>query len=221
VITDEALRRGYLAPAGLTPSATMYAALMLDVRRRARRGDEPRFTQLPEGLFGLAAWAEDDLLAPIERHNREVKAALLATVSALEPFAFEGLIAELLTRIGFEDVTRTRASDDAGIDVTATLVSAGVIRTRMAVQVKRWQHNVQAPTVQQLRGALGVHDQGLIITTSDFSAGARAEASKPDRTPVALINGVELTGLLVEQQLGIRRSSLDLLEVAELFVGAS
>jgi restriction system protein len=57
----------------------------------------------------------------------------------------------------------------------------------MAVQVKRWQHNVQAPTVQQLRGALGVHEQGLIVTTSDFSAGARAEAAKPDRTPVALM----------------------------------
>jgi hypothetical protein len=76
VITDEALSRGHLAPAGLTPSATMYAALMLDVRRRARRGDEPRFTQLPEGLFGLAAWAADDLLTRIERHNREVKATL-------------------------------------------------------------------------------------------------------------------------------------------------
>ena len=47
---------------------------------------------------------------------------------------------------------------------------------------KRWKANVQAPTVQQVRGALGAHDQGLIITTSDFSAGARAEARQGARS---------------------------------------
>ena len=41
----------------------------------------------------------------------------------------------------------------------------------MAVQVKRWKNNVQAPTVQQVRGALGAREQGLIIATSNFSSG--------------------------------------------------
>jgi restriction system protein len=36
---------------------------------------------------------------------------------------------------------------------------------------------VQAPVVQQVRGSLGAHEQGLIITTSDFSTGARSEAA--------------------------------------------
>jgi restriction system protein len=56
------------------------------------------------------------------------------------------------------------------------MVTGDVIRTRMAVQVKRWKANVQSPTFQQVRGSLGAHEQGLIITTSDFSKGARAEA---------------------------------------------
>src|SRR5689334_18211212 len=79
---------------------------------------------------------------------------------------------------------------------------------------KRWRSNVQAPTVQQLRGSLGVHDQGLIITTSDFSSGARAEAAKPDRAPVALMNGSRLIDLLVEYEIGVSRSKMVVLELA-------
>ena len=31
----------------------------------------------------------------------------------------------------------------------------------MAVQVKRWKKNVQSQIVQQVRGSLGTHEQGL------------------------------------------------------------
>ncbi len=125
------------------------------------------------------------------------------------------LIGELLTKIGFDDVHVTKPVDDGGIDLFGTLVTGGVIGTRMAVQVKRWKHNVQAPTVQQLPGALGAHDQGVIITTSGFSAGAREEAGRPDRVPVALMNGEELVGLLVEHQILVVRRELDLLELGD------
>ncbi len=64
-----------------------------------------------------------------------------------------------------------------------------VIRTRMAVQVKRWKANIHAPTVQQVRGSLGTHEQGLIISTGDFSSGAREEAQRANAVPVALMNG--------------------------------
>jgi len=51
----------------------------------------------------------------------------------------------------------------------------------MAGQVKRWKRNVQAPMVRQVRGSLGTHEQGLIITTS---ASARVLVKKlRDRMP--------------------------------------
>ena len=83
-----------------------------------------------------------------------------------------------------------------------TLVVGGVAKVRMAVQVKRWHPNVRRPTVQQVRGSLAVHEQGLIITTSDFSKGAREEAQRPDAAPVALMNGKELAALLARHELG-------------------
>ena len=87
--------------------------------------------------------------------------------------------------------------------------------SRMAVQVKRWKNNVQAPIVQQVRGSLGTHDQGLIITTSDFSAGARAEAERPNAVPVALMNGEQLVRLLIEHEIGVGRAAHTLLELTD------
>jgi restriction system protein len=115
-------------------------------------------------------------------------------------------------KLGFE-VETTTPTNDRGIDVRGTLVIGGAIRIQIAVQAKRWQANVQAPTVRQVRGALGAHEQGWIITTSRFSAGAQAEAAIPGRSPVGLIDGEQLAGLLVEHSIFVRRSSHDLIEL--------
>ncbi|MGA2514080.1 MAG: restriction endonuclease [Candidatus Limnocylindrales bacterium] len=215
-ITEQALQRGHLVSRGQTPASTMYVQLVHDVRRRADRGDEPRFSQFRQGRFGLAKWSEDELMGLIARRNRRVKEQLLALIRELDPPSrFETVVFELLTKMGF-DAEPPRLTNDGGIDVYGTLDIGGVIRTRMAVQAKRWEHNVQAPTVQQVRGALGVHDLGLIITTSDFSSGARLEAIRENATPVALMNGNDLVSLLVEHQIGVRRTSADLLELVEM-----
>lgn len=69
--------------------------------------------------------------------------------------------------------------------------------------------------MQQVRGSLGAHEQGLIITTSDFSPGARSEAARPDAVPVALMNGEQLVTLLIEHDIGVRRANYDLIELGE------
>jgi restriction system protein len=118
-------------------------------------------------------------------------------------------MARLLTEIGFDEVAVTRRSGDAGIDVRGTLVVGEVIRTRMAVQAKKWKpsNRVHSPTVQQVRGSLGTHEQGLIITTSDFSSGAVAEAARANAVPVALMNGEQLVALLVEYGIGVKKQT--------------
>ena len=95
------------------------------------------------------------------------------------------------------------------------MVVGDVIRTRMAVQVKKWatKNRVQSPTVQQLRGSLGAHEQGLIITTSDFSAGARSEAARGDAVPVALMNGEQLVALLAANEIGVARNTHDIFDI--------
>ena len=129
------------------------------------------------------------------------------------PEAFESLVAELLTAMGFEDVEVTKPTSDGGIDVRGTLVVGGVVEIQMAIQAKRWDRrkNVGKPTIQQVRGALSAHERGLVITTSDFSKGARDEAERPDAAPVSLMNGVQLATLLANYKLGTGAEQYDLL----------
>jgi restriction system protein len=216
-LTEKALELGLVRTQGQTPEATLNAQIAADIERRSRRGEAQRFVRLGQGLVGLAKWTEGDGLAvQIERHNTRVRRELLSRLGAMPPTDFEALIGQLLVALGFQEVTVTSRSGDGGIDVRGTLVVGDVIRTRMAVQVKRWKSNVQAPIVQQVRGSLGTHDQGLIITTSSFSSGARVEAERTDAVPVALMNGEQLVTLLVENNIGVRRSSHDLIELADV-----
>jgi restriction system protein len=213
VITDKVLELGLVNTKGLTPEATLYAQILTDSKRRARRGDAPRFLVHGKGVIGLAKWGEGGLAFQIELHNADVRKKLHASLQAMNPTDFEELMVQLLVALGFEDVSLTPASGDSGIDVRGTLVVGDVVRTQMAVQVKRWRRNVQAPIVQQVRGSLGTHEQGLIITTSDFSKGAREEAARPNAVPVGLMNGEQLVALLVESSIGIQRTSYELIEL--------
>ena len=214
-ITKKALELGLLYTAGKTPEATMYAQLLTETKRRKKRGENPRFAMHGKGYVGLTKWMGRGLAFQIEQHNRNVRKKLHARIRKLTPDQFEELIGELLAAIGFEEVTVTGRSGDGGIDVRGTLVVGDVIKTRMAVQVKRWKNNVQAPIVQQVRGSLGTHEQGLIITTSDFSKGARTEAERPDAIPVGLMHGEQLVRLLVENDLGVNRHAHELFELDE------
>ena len=154
-----------------------------------------------------------DLSKSIQNHNQEVRDQLHEFLFLMPPDRFEELVAELLTALGFEEVEVTKYHSDGGIDVRGTLVVGGIIRTRMAVQVKRWRKNVQTPTVQQVRGSLEAHDQGLIITTSNFSAGAKEEAKKANAIPVSLMGGEQFVRLLIENNMGVRKTRQDLWEL--------
>jgi len=218
-IAERALAAGLIRTGGKTPAATLSALVGTDIRRREARGEPQRFVRPERGLIGLAAKLPAGVRAQIEKRNSEVRSQLLKQAGEGAPADFERLIAMLLAKIGF-DVEATPLSGDGGVDVRGTLIVGDVVRVRMAVQAKRWKRNVDAPIVQQVRGSLGAHEQGLIITTGDFSSGARREAARADASPVALMNGKQLAVLLAENEVGVRREehfllTLDSLDGAE------
>jgi restriction system protein len=218
-ITNKALDLHLITTQGRTPENTMYSQIFYDIERHKKRGDVSRFEMLGQGMVELTEWHDRGLAYEIEKHNSETKARLHAHLLAVPPEDFETLIGDLLTAIGFDSVSVTPACGDGGIDVRGTLVVGDVIKTKMAVQVKRWKNNVQAPVVQQVRGSLGAHEQGLIITTSDFSTGAKIEAERRDATPVALMSGDQLVDLLIANNLCITRTEHSLIELIEELPG--
>ena len=214
-ITEKALEKGWLVTNGKTPEASMRAQILTEIKRKQRRGERPRFVQYGRGHVGLSQWMGHGLESQIEGHNQQVRKDLHKRLLAMKPGEFEVLVSLLLTEMGFETVEVTKLSGDGGIDVRGTLVVGEAVRIKMAVQAKRWKNNVQAPVVQQVRGSLGAHEQGLIITTSDFTPGAVKEAAQPDKTPIALMNGEQLVMLLMEHDIGVLRSTPDLFELDE------
>lgn len=214
-ITDRILNLGLVNTSGQMPANTVYAQISSEVSRQKNRGETPRFIRFGKGIVGLSKWTDRSLVTQIEQHNVRTRKQLHERLFTITPAEFEGIVAQLLVALGFEDVTVTGRSGDGGIDVRGTLVVGDVIRTRMAVQVKRWKRNVQAPIVQQVRGSLGTHDQGLIISASNFSRGARDESQQPNKTPVALMNGEQLVYLLMEHEIGVQREAHTLFHLAE------
>lgn len=218
-LTNRAIKAGMIKTAGLTPESTMYAQILQERQRREKRGERQRFAKIEKGMVSLAAWRPTGLADQIARHNDAVRKKLLRRVQKLTAAEFEQLVGELLTALGFNNVTVTRISKDGGIDVRGRLVVGDAVRIKMAVQAKKWKGNVQAPEVQKVRGSLGAHEQGLIITTSGFSPGAVEEASRSDASPVGLMDGKQLIGLLVEHGIGVTRQPQELLDLEESMLG--
>jgi restriction system protein len=162
--------------------------------------------------------------------NESLRDALLARVLESNPTFFEKLIVDLLLAMGYGG-SRADAGEqlggtgDGGVD--------GVIREdqlgldRVYLQAKRYQpgNTVGSEAVQAFMGALvGKGAQkGVLITTSTFSKAAINVASQSGHLRLVLIDGNELTKLMVRFGVGVRiartveikRIDLDYFEDAE------
>lgn len=205
-ITERALTANLLETAGQTPHATMGALLYTDTLKldsRFRRGDE-------KGTFTLKAPAPIGIHQQIENLQTRVRGDLHKYLLDMPPQKFEELIRSLLEEMGFDEAETTSYSNDKGIDVRGVLRTNPLSTVKVAIQAKRWKNNVGSGVVRDLRGSLKVADaeQGLIITPSDFTPDAKAEAQAEGKTPITLINGSELVDLLIQYQVGIKQEQV-------------
>lgn len=204
-ITQRALEQGLIIPTGLTPEATMGSRLYTDTQEEGSR-----FLRAGRGVFELATIRQGGIEDQVQAINRNTRERLGQLLHSMPAKRFESLVMELLLAMGFDESTLqvTTYQGDGGIDVVGVYRAAGLTEVNVAVQAKRWKGNVQAPTVTQLRGSLQVHQQGIIITTSDFSSGARKEAIALNKTHITLINGEQLIDMLIRHRVGVRERTL-------------
>jgi len=220
-IAKRAMDQKLIVHKGGSPASSMATSLYGAVRRASEKGEPGVFETLGRGRFGLVKQVAE--VAPdvgVHDHNQHVRDELLGFLHEMHPRQLELIVTQLLDAIGFEEVSATKYSGDGGIDVDATLTVGGVTRVRTAVQVKRWKKNVQASTVRELRGGLLTDQRGLVITTAGYTKDAKREAQQEGKTPISLIDGARLVELLVEHQIGVRRTMVPLLQlnVEELMV---
>lgn len=212
-ITDIAIEEGLLETSGATPEATMAAQIYLDLNNN--KGTS--FKKVGRGLFTLTTKTEDPSSPHVIIYNQNelAKKDLMERLLTMDPFQFEFLVADLLQKIGYENVFVTKRSGDKGIDIMANLTVGGITNVKTVIQVKRYGHGnkIDGKIIAQLRGSAEVDQRGLVITTSEFQKSAVEESKAPNKMPVSLVNGGKLIELLIKYGIGIKKDQLTILSV--------
>ena len=178
MITRQALDLGLVATAGKTPESTLYASVFGEIRRQTRRGERPRFAMHGKGYVGLTRWMATGLAFQIDQHNQQARKKPREQIGTKPPADFEALgdaagEAGLRGRDGNRP-QRGRRDRRAGDDGDGGRDPHPHGGAGEALEAERARPGRAAGA-----GQLGVHEQGLIITTSDFIAGAKEEAERP------------------------------------------
>ncbi|MHB1072790.1 MAG: restriction endonuclease [Gemmatimonadaceae bacterium] len=149
----------------------------------------------------------------VQAQRVAVRQALRDSLAEMAPYAFEQLVGRLLEAMGYTEVAVTAPAGDRGVDVVGR-IALGITEVREVVQVKRLQGNVQRPVLDGLRGSLHRFGavKGTIISLGGFAKGAQAAAFEAGAAPITLIDGEKLLDLLVENGIGVRTKTIELLE---------
>ncbi len=139
--------------------------------------------------------------------RKELAAQLLEIIKACDPGFFERIVVDLLLAMGYggsrQDAGQvTGKSGDEGIDGVINEDKLGL--DVIYIQAKRWKKNVQQSQLREFAGSLEGRkaSKGIIITTSDFAAGAKDYVDKIGKK-IVLINGEKLAELMIDHHVGV------------------
>ena len=181
-----------------------------------KRGSTYQVTE--SGLAYLSRWdnrgTRDFAIEALAENTRNATRRQLAEfLQSMDPIHFERLIKLLLEKMDYENVEVTPAGNDKGVDVVADK-EFGISRVREAIQVKQQKSNIGRPVLDSLRGSLHRFDAvtATVITTSGYTKAAIDAAFEKGAAPITLIDGERLIDLLIEHDIGIRRSEIKIME---------
>jgi restriction system protein len=141
----------------------------------------------------------------VNQINESLADTLMQEVLKMEWYDFEKLVVVLLQKMGYGEPTTTQKSGDDGIDGLVKADRFGF--DTIYVQAKQWKENsiVGKPDIQRFLGALVEKGatKGLFITTTKFSSKAIEFAQRHLQQKIILVDGAELTSLMIEYNLGV------------------
>lgn len=120
-------------------------------------------------------------------------------IFSLRPEIFEHLIADLLVRIGYRDVQRTRTASDGGFDVLAYREPNSTLESRsrkVLIECKRFRdRRIDPGIIARLSTARDAEeaDEAVVITTGGITEEARKSARS---SGIDCVDGIELAGIL-------------------------
>ena len=135
---------------------------------------------------------------------------ILERVRSISPNAFEQLVIDVLLAMGYGGAEErgivTQASNDGGVDGIIDQDALGL--SKIYVQAKRYAKDnvVGRPDLQNFVGAMhGKATQGVFITSSSFTSGARGYAEElGSGISLVLIDGEHLARLTIKYGVGVQ-----------------
>ncbi|MDX1959518.1 MAG: restriction endonuclease [Leptospiraceae bacterium] len=144
--------------------------------------------------------------------RQELSLELLQIVKDSSPKFFENLVVDLLLKMGYGGSIKDSGSvigksNDEGIDGLIKEDKLGL--DVIYIQAKKWEASIGRPEIQKFVGALQGQraKKGIFITTSSFNENAYNYVSNID-IKVVLINGEELTNLMIDYNIGVSVKNL-------------
>lgn len=109
------------------------------------------------------------------KHPYSINATTMQSIDQMSGLEFENFTAQLLRKLGYHNVTVTKASGDQGIDVIAQ--KDGV---KYAIQCKNYSSRLGNTPVQEAYAGKDFYgcDKAVVITNSTFTDGAYELANK-------------------------------------------
>lgn len=160
---------------------------------------------------GVADATPDEILRDAhDKINSTLSTELLERIRGASPLFFERLIVDLLLAMGYggssEDAGRALGqSGDSGVDGVIDQDPLGV--DQIYVQAKRYAdgNGIGPAAIRDFFGALSLKkaQKGIFVTTSTFS-NAALETAHNLGARIVLIDGIQLTKLMIKHNVGCR-----------------
>ena len=146
----------------------------------------------------------------IKRLRSQLIADLLEQVKGISPASFEGLVLQVLAKMGYgggdaKQIQGVPRGPDGGIDGKINEDKLGL--DQIYIQAKRYSENsVGRPTIQSFVGAMtgGGCKKGVFVTSSTFTSEAKIFADGLTDVRLVLIDGVCLAKLMIEHCVGVQ-----------------
>ncbi|PFG29079.1 restriction endonuclease [Corynebacterium renale] len=154
-----------------------------------------------------------ELMTTAEQNfNAQTETALRKRLQESSPEFFEKAVLDLLWAMGYGGTNGKKhhvgKSGDGGIDGVIQQDALGL--TNVYIQAKRYSdaNKVQAPEARNFIGSLASKSSnlGVFITTSTFSSGAKEAAASYYHGKVVLIDGIQLTSLMLHYGVAVQKA---------------
>lgn len=148
----------------------------------------------------------DEMLSRAQKtYNDNLQSELLSKLKQIDPIRFEQIVLQLMEKMNYGIGSMTPKSHDGGIDGIIDEDELGL--EKIYLQAKRYSDNrVNEKEMVYFIGALtrAKVQKGVFITTSEFSDKAIKAARESGNLRIKLVNGEELTKLMIKHNLGVQ-----------------